>query len=630
MIPVNLPQPLKSPLTRRMLAWTLSVVLLTTMAESAFHLYFTYYEDVGGVRKSVQKTVRPHLSSLSYSLYRMDEIHLRLEMEALLQDPDIAYLAVWGAGDFRHFKAEIGQIQLPHEIRQSYRLVHRLPAGKGLQVGYLQISIDLSGARDRLWRNTAVDLITDGLAILAVSLAILFLLHMGVTRHLSVMARHAAAIDLSRLDKPLALKRFFHRQHPDEIDQVVQAMNNLQLRLREDIEQRLRMEHRLQQAQKMESLGTLAGGVAHDINNMLGIILGQTELALSSLPADSPVRERLELSLQGVDRAKDIVHQILAFSRRTELRRRPIEISRTVKDAMSLLRTTVPKTIELTVDLAPETGYVIADPTEIQQVLMNLCSNSAHAMTKGGRLIVSLQRVMVDENETNSKIGAQPGNYALITVRDTGEGMDPKTLERIFEPYFTTKELGKGTGLGLSVVHGIIHGLHGFISAYSAPGMGSSFRIFLPIAPEEGEEAPSAEILPGGNERILLVDDEDLVARTSEASLEKLGYKVTRFVDSHAALEAYRASPEDFDGLITDLTMPGLGGLDLVKSVREIRADLPVVLCSGFSESMDKIEARKTELGEFVMKPILRMELAKALRRALDRHALKTSTANKH
>ncbi len=622
---MKLPQPLQSPLSRRLFAWALCAVVATILVESSAQLYFSYTEDVGGIRQNIRETLRYHLPSLGHGLYRMDEEQVRMDLDALLQDPEIAYLAVRGSSDLRNFKVEVGNSRITHAIFQSYRLSHRLPAGQSLPVGSLQVAIDLSEARARLWHNALVNLLSNGLAVLAVSLTILFLMHIGVTRHLHVMARHAAAIDLSRLDRTLKLKRLFRRQRPDEIDQVVHALNDLQIRLQEDIQQRTQIERRLQQAQKLESLGTLAGGVAHDINNVLGIILGQTELALASLPPDAPARERLELSLQGVDRAKDIVRQILAFGRRAEVQRRPVDIARAVKDSLTLLRATFPKTIELKTDIAGDSGRVIADPTEIQQVLMNLCNNAAQAMEgTQGTIFVSLQALTVERDDGEAKVGAPEGAYALLTVRDTGGGMDKETLERVFEPYFTTKDIGKGTGLGLSVVHGIVTGLKGAITVHSALGMGATFRIFLPSATDEKEAEPSesaAGLVSGGKERVLLVDDEELLVQTTGDSLEKLGYRVMRFYDSQKALDFFRENPEAIDCLVTDLTMPKLNGVNLAAAVQALRPGLPVVLCTGFSERLDETKSKRMGLSAFVMKPVLRAEMARVLRRVLDQRS---------
>ncbi len=616
MTAVNLSQPLQSPLSRRMLVWTLTTVVAVTLLESAAQLYFNYSEDVYRIRQNIGQELRHHLPPLSNGLYHNDDQKLRIELESLLQDPDIAYAAVWSTADLQHVRVQRGENRLPYPLYQSYRLVYRLPAGQPLPVGFLQVVVNLAEAHKRLWRNALVNISFNGLTILAVSLAILLLTHIGVVRYLHLMARHAADLDLNRLDRPLQIRRLFRRQRPDEIDQVVYALNDLQSRLREDILKRQQIERRLQQAQKLESLGTLAGGVAHDINNVLGIILGQTELALASLPPDTPARERLELSIQGVDRAKRIVHQVLAFSRRSDVRRRPLDIARAVQDALLLLHATIPKTIELRSDIENRGDVIIADPTEIQQVLMNLCGNAAQAMPQGGTLFVNLLRVEISTEDLDAKIGAPPGSYSLLTVRDTGHGMDHETQERVFEPYFTTKEIGKGTGLGLSVVHGIVSALKGTITVHSAPGAGTTFRIFLPRAILDEDSTPPAVARPV-SEHLLLVDDDTPLLESLGHSLEKIGYRLTRCVDGEQALQALKHSPREFDALITDLTMPRLSGWDLAVAARKIRQNLPIILCLDLGES---VHEKQNDGSEFylVSKPVLRDELIHALRLIFD------------
>jgi PAS domain S-box-containing protein len=384
--------------------------------------------------------------------------------------------------------------------------------------------------------------------------------------------------------------------------------------------QRSEMESRLRQAQKMEAIGTLAGGIAHDFNNILSAILGYTELTLSSLPPGSEGRENLQEVMVASNRAKELVKQILNFSRAGEERRKPVEPARIVLEALNLLRSTIPKTIEFVQRIDPDTGYILADPSQVHQLVMNLCANSYHAMReKGGTLEVRIERSEVGTEEAARVEGLRPGSYAKIVVTDTGTGMDRLTLGRIFEPYFTTKGLGEGTGLGLSVVLGIVKNHGGAISVSSAPGVGTVFTVYLPLQNEAptSHDLPKATIL-GGRESILFVDDEPAIARLGQKLLESLGYTVREMTDPRDALRLFESDPEGFDILVTDQTMPGLTGSDLVLRARSIRPGLPAVICTGYSDMLDEAGAKIIGVPGFAMKPYNRATLATVVRKALE------------
>ncbi|MBU1984098.1 PAS domain S-box protein [bacterium] len=381
-----------------------------------------------------------------------------------------------------------------------------------------------------------------------------------------------------------------------------------------------RLESQLRQAQKMEAIGTLAGGIAHDFNNILVPILIYTEMTCRSLPAESPNREDLEHVIQAANRAKDLVRQILTFSRQAEQERMPVGFQFVVKEALKLMRASLPTTIGIEEHIDVNCPEVLADPSQLHQVLMNLCTNAAHALRdEGGILEVRLEPVEVDETLRQKLPRLLPGTHVCLTIRDSGKGMDSRTLERIFEPFFTTKAPGEGTGLGLSMVHGIITGHGGEIAAESTPYKGSTFRVYLPIAKATSPRPPAtASQTSQGSERILLVDDDPEIARAAERALQQSGYRVTTFTSSPEALDAFRAQPAEFDLVITDQTMPHLTGDRLVKELLAIRPDLPIVLTTGYSETVTVDNYRKLGVREFAMKPLISSELNSAVRRALD------------
>jgi PAS domain S-box-containing protein len=387
-----------------------------------------------------------------------------------------------------------------------------------------------------------------------------------------------------------------------------------------DVTHEAELETQLRQVQKMEAIGTLAGGIAHDFNNILAAIMGYTEMALYDVPEGTPGRRNLEQVLKAGYRGKDLVKQIITFSRRSEQERRPMRVSPIVKEALKLLRASLPTTIEIHQNIEAQSGIVLADPTQIHQVLMNLCSNAAYAMREeGGVLEVSLADVVFDSVDAAPYPDLNPGPYLKLTVSDTGHGIDRAIMERIFDPFFTTKRPGEGTGMGLSVVHGIVKSCGGAIVVDSEPGKGSTFDLFFPRM--EGDflpEADSVASMATGNERILFVDDEEDLVDMVQQMLKRLGYSVVAKTSSIEALEIFQAQPNQFDLVITDQTMPHMTGADLAKELMCIRPDIPVILCTGFSEVISAEEARALGIREFVMKPFATREIAEITRYVLD------------
>lgn len=380
------------------------------------------------------------------------------------------------------------------------------------------------------------------------------------------------------------------------------------------------LEIQLQQAQKMEAIGTLAGGIAHDFNNILTAIIGYAEIAKLRLPGESRARESLEEVLRASDRAKDLVGQILSFSRQGQQQLLPAQIGPIVKEALKLLRASLPSTIEINQNIDPDAGVVKADPTQIHQVLMNLCTNALHAMQeRGGILSVSLRNSMVDEVFASRHPGLEPGLYVKLHVQDTGYGIAPEVLDRIFEPYFTTKKTGEGTGLGLAVVHGIVKSHGGVITVSSHRGEGTAFDVFLPVI--EGDELPlqqQSEEMPRGDERILFVDDEQALVHLAKEMLEFLGYRVMTCTSGVEALQAFRSMPDDFDLVITDLTMPHLTGEGLAQEILSLRKDIPIILCTGFKQKMTERHVKEIGLRALLMKPLTMKEMAETIRSVLD------------
>jgi len=387
-------------------------------------------------------------------------------------------------------------------------------------------------------------------------------------------------------------------------------------------DEKYRLESQLRHSQKMEAIGTLAGGIAHDFNNILAAIVGYTELSIQDAPRGNGIVSNLRQVLKACFRARELVKQILSFSRKTvEQERVPVDLAPLLREAIKLVRASLPTTIQIRQDIISGPMMAMADPTQIHQVLINLCTNAAHAMEEsGGVLEVGLRSCLIDETTAMHYHDLKAGPYIRLSVSDTGCGMDKATMERIFDPYFTTKGVGKGSGLGLAGVHGILKSHEGTVRVYSEPGRGSVFHVFIPASADWQAQPGSGAVeeVRGGTERILLVDDEEDIQDLTQRLLERLGYQVHAFTNPVDALEHFRKNPDQFDLIITDYTMPHLTGDKLAKQCLESCPTIPVLLCTGFSERMDESRAKELGVREFLLKPLSLRELGDAVRRALD------------
>lgn len=379
------------------------------------------------------------------------------------------------------------------------------------------------------------------------------------------------------------------------------------------------LERQFRQAQKMEALGTLAGGVAHDFNNILASMIGFTELALEETPGDSLVSENLREVLSAGYRAKDLVNQILTISRREEQAKQAVEINLLLKEALKMLRSTMPPSIDIREQICEEPLLIWADPTQIHQVVLNLATNALQAMNnEQGLLEIDLREISLEEGDDRQGPELSPCRYACLTIRDTGSGIPEDQLDQIFEPYFTTKTQGTGTGLGLSVVHGIVKSHGGHIAVSSESGQGTAFFVHLPLTREKPNMVPDHEEVarPVDGGHILVVDDETPVVKLLEQRLQRLGYTVTARTDSEQALQAFRDSPEAFDLILTDLAMPEMDGSSLAAAAKDIRADIPVLMCSGYTKHVEDLQSNGN-VDAVLMKPTDSAELAQTIKSVL-------------
>jgi two-component system, cell cycle sensor histidine kinase and response regulator CckA len=387
-----------------------------------------------------------------------------------------------------------------------------------------------------------------------------------------------------------------------------------------DITERKQFEDRLQQAQKMQAMGTLAGGIAHDFNNLLTPLMGYAEMLTDDLPADSPAQEKAAEIFSAGSRAKELVNQILAFSRRSDTKPEPMKLQPFINETLKLLRASIPSNIKILQEIDMNCGPVMANPAQIHQVLMNLAANAFHAMEgTGGMLSVTLRQAFVTAESARSG-GPPPGKYAHLVVADTGIGIEKQTLAKIFDPYFTTKDKSKGTGLGLAVVQGVVNSVGGVIRVFSEAGRGSEFHVYWPLSRGEKMAAmvrPKAPI-PGGTEKILLVDDEATVMKMVRQMLERLGYQVAAYTSGIEALAAFKADPENIDLVLTDMTMPEITGDLLAREAMTIRPAIPVIVSTGYSKTLTSEVAEKIGIKGVINKPASKSSLAVAIRKALD------------
>jgi signal transduction histidine kinase/ActR/RegA family two-component response regulator len=425
--------------------------------------------------------------------------------------------------------------------------------------------------------------------------------------------------EITERQRAEAALRTAHEALEERVQERTAELTTTLEQLQAEMVERQRLAEELRQVQKMEAVGRLARGVAHDFNNILVAILGYTELALQSTPTSSPAWHQLQEVLRAGQRAKALVQQILTFSRRTEQARTPVQLPPLIEEALALLRASLPSTIDIRQHIDPEVGSVLADPTQLHQVIMNLCANAEYAMRQtGGVLEIRLEAVEVDTALAAQHPTLHLGPHVRLTVRDTGQGMPPDVMERIYDPFFTTKAVGEGTGIGLSVVHGIVANHGGTITVESQVGHGTTFMIYLPhIASDGADEVQTAEPLPYGQGRLLLVDDEPALVRLGHAVLTQLGYDVAAYTSSIEALAAFQAAPHHFDLVITDYTMPQMTGDALTRALRGLRPDIPIILETGFSHTMDAEQAAALGIDAFLLKPWTVLELARTVAQVL-------------
>jgi PAS domain S-box-containing protein len=428
----------------------------------------------------------------------------------------------------------------------------------------------------------------------------------------------ATALERKRL---LDLEKKRSRELEMRVQERTAELEQAYKKLEKEVAERARIEGQLRHSQKMEAIGTLAGGIAHDFNNILAAIIGFAEMVEEDIPLGKPRVQHVQRVISAATRGRELIQQILAFSRKTGHARYPLSLSAITKETAQLLSASIPATINISLDITATSDTVLATPVEVQQILMNLATNAALSMEeKGGTIQINIKEIYVDADSSALEAEMVPGDYVQLMVSDTGSGMTQEVMERIFEPFFTTREVGRGTGMGLAVVYGIVKSLHGNITVESEPGAGTTISVLLPKAMCTADAgADSLEQIQGGKERILFVDDEEFLVEWGQALLERIGYEVTSLNSSEEALKIFSAEPSRFDLVITDQTMPGATGLQLAKELLRLRPGIPIILCTGHSDFVTQDRLKGSGIREFLLKPLTKKVLAEAIRRALNK-----------
>ncbi len=739
-------------LSARLLLYVVLISSAFTLVVTAFQLYLDFQRDIRTVHESVDFIQESYLPALAQSAYDLDDRQMRSLLEGALKLPDIVYLEVVevDAGGERLLAAR-GDTDAPRDIYETFALPYpNAPAGTPQQAE-LRVAASLQGIYQRLWHRALILLGSNAIKTFFASLCIFAVIQFMITRHLQAMAAYTQGLNLESLSEPLQLSRDRRDDKPDELDQVVTAINEMRRRMQEDIEQRdeaearlreneenlritldsigdavittdreglvtglnpvaaeltgwteddafgeelqvvlklrdaesrerlptpvaeivdngeviglhpnallearggterriadsgapirnrdgdivgvvlvfrdvteqKQLEEQLQHARRMDSIGQLAGGVAHDFNNMLGGIVGAAELLEDSVNDDEG-REMVKLIVDTSQRAADLTRKLLAFSRKGKIQSTAFDLHTVIDDALALLSRTIDRRIEIIRDLAAAETSVRGDPTQLQNVVLNICLNARDAMPDGGELTIATKNKALDPDYCRSStFELEPGNFIEITIRDTGTGMDEQTRTQIFEPFFTTKEVGHGTGLGLSAVYGTVQDHHGAVTVYSEPGKGTVFHVYLPTESHDQTRLDDAERnVTRGSGCVLVVDDEQVIRKTAMITLQALGYSVLLAADGEEGLAVYRDKHRHINAVILDVIMPKMDGQTCLREIRRINPAAVVLMASGFTGSADAEELRDLGINGFLEKPFRRAELSRALEAALRR-----------
>lgn len=636
-------------LARRGIGWRLLGMILlfssmVTLLLTAAQLYLDYRRDVGAIGARLDEIRHSSLESIGRSLWQVDAVQLRLQLEGVLRLPDVVFVEVRETTLDPHPAAwRVERSSRAPDVEQTWPVKHGEP-GHEQTIGVLRVGASFDDVYHRLREKAVVILVGQAIKTFLVSLFILAMVHLLITRHLTAMAHYFSGFEIQAGAAPFRLRRLPSRS-PDELEGLVTAFDSMRSHLeqawaelrdanadlvREVAERRQaeatrkRLEGELVQAQKLQGIGLLAGGVAHDFNNLLTPILGNAQLLLAELPPDSPLREPLDEIAGAAERARQVTRQLLAYSRKQMLQIRTVDVGQLVEDMRRLLCRVLREDVRFEATVAPGAGAIRADPGQVEQVLLNLVLNAQDAMPDGGALTIDVRAATLDDADAATHPDVSPGRYVLFSVKDTGQGISHEVQQHLFEPFFTTKERGKGTGLGLSTVYGIVKQHGGHVAVDSAPGCGSTFRVYIPRAAPEEPVAPRTGTGPATArasdrpETVLVVEDDERVRKVTCQMLRHLGYEVLAADDPGRTVELARAHAGQIDLLLADVVLPKVDGRRIFEELSRLRPGLRVMYMSGYASDVVVHRGVVDEGVHFIQKPLTLDGLSRRVREVLD------------
>ncbi len=620
------PEWLKSKIGRCFALYVTFIGAVMALILSFIISYQQYKNRLSFLKNELDNIVASNKSFIEESLWIFDTRLLNLVMQGFLVNGDIVFAQI--TDENGKVLVSYGRQDIEHDIIKTVPLYHQ-EEGKHIFLGRLTIAASKLSAVKEAKSSIMITLLQSLLLMSLVSLSIIYIFWYLVSRHLITIQQYTRRITFNEPQEPLVLDRPVNRHtEDDELASMVDAINFMYRKameayrkLKHETSEKIKLQQQLLQVQKMESIGRLAAGIAHDFNNVLSVIVGYSDLLLANIPANDPIRDKIKRIHESGSQAASLTRQLLAFSRKQVLEKKVISINSIVRNFLKILGKIVGEDIVITTYLSEESCTVEADPGQIEQVIMNLIVNARDAMPNGGEIVIETAEVQLDQHYVNKHREVKPGQYVLMAISDTGEGMDEDVLSKIFDPFFTTKEHGKGTGLGLATVYGIIKQHGGYIYAYSEKGRGTTFKIYLPLcekAAEETESKPFTKALLQGNETILIVDDNASIRQLIIETLKRLGYTCLQAACGKDALNVLRKYSGKVHLLLTDVVMPGMSGRELAQTIRKERSDIKVIFMSGYTENIIAHHGVLEEGINYISKPVTPVTLTQKIRSVLD------------
>ncbi len=622
------PEWLKSKIGRRFALYVIFLGIVMAMALSFLISYQHYKNRLSYLKTELDNIVATSKSFIEESLWILDIRSLNLVMQGFLINSDIVFAQI--TDENGKSIVSNGVLDADNDIIRTVPLYHK-EKGKNFFLGKLTIAASKMSAIKEAKASIMTTLFQSLLLMFIISVSIIYIFWHLVSRHLIAIQEYTKRITLDEQQEPLALDRPVNKYTKnDELASTVDAINRMYQKaieayrkLENETSEKIKLEQQFRQAQKMESIGRLAGGIAHDFNNFLSVILGYSDLLLAELPPDDPTAEQVELIRDAGSKAATLTRQLLAFSRKQVLEKKIISLNDVIREFVKILGKIAGEDIVFKTHLSDASCTVEADPAQIEQMLMNLIVNAKDAMPGGGEIIIETAEIQVDKIYQEKNLEFKPGKYVLLTISDTGEGMEEEVLSKIFDPFFTTKEQGKGTGLGLATVYGIVKQHGGYIYAYSEKNMGTTFKIYLPATDKTVEEEESKFItkeLSQGDETILIVDDNASVRRLIMDTLKPLGYNCLQASSGEDAIKVVRKYKAEIHLLLTDVVMPGMSGRELAEIIQKERPGIKVIFMSGYTEDSIAIHGVLKQGINYIPKPITPIALTQKIRIVLSRN----------